>query len=120
MNREIRFRFWNHIVGRMTPISYTLEHLHVETVNFTNLIPLQFTGSLDWINARIFESDILKVHRDGIGSPIPSDFIGEVKFYEGCFWVDNGKMSFPVWQEITEWEIIGNSYETPNLITNQS
>jgi uncharacterized phage protein (TIGR01671 family) len=66
----------------------------------------------------IHQGDIAKVEHDEIGSPIPLDFVGEVKYMECGFYVVNDKkgMAFKLYQEIAEWKIIGNIHNNPELL----
>jgi len=66
----------------------------------------------------IHQGDIVEVEHDEIGSPIPPDYIGEVKYMEYGYYVVNNKrkMAFPLYQEIAEWEKVGNIHDNPELL----
>lgn len=66
----------------------------------------QFTGFTDKNGNKIWEGDILEVFSDEVGTPIPSDFIGQVTFTQGGWYVLGNMDMFPLWQEITQWEIL--------------
>ena len=122
--REIKLRGYNKINGTMEkPWSIGTEVPIIIPKWAWNISPsdyiiMQFTGSYDINKNEIYEGDILEVAHDEIGSPIPNSFVGSVKFMEGGFWVDdNCTAGFPVWQEITEWSVIGNIYENQKLLS---
>lgn len=58
--RQIKFKFWNHIVGRMTLKSFTLEELQKEPAVWTNIIPLQCTGLKDIKGNEVYELDVFR------------------------------------------------------------
>ena len=59
---EIKFRFWNRIVGRMTD-SFTLPELHTKDVAWDNLVPLRYSGRKDDQGVEIFQGDIIEYVR---------------------------------------------------------
>jgi len=65
----------------------------------------------------IYTGDIVKVAHDEIGSEIPGGFSGDVRFMESGFFVcnDDLELAFPVWQEIAQWEIIGDIHHSKNV-----
>src|SRR5579859_5745406 len=88
MNEDIKFKAWNHIVGRMTEKAYTLQELYSEKVNFTNLIFLQFTRQHDKNNDEIYLGHIIKIYR------YDEPLIGEVKQLKGGqYYIDHKKVS---------------------------
>ena len=140
MRREIKFRFWNHIVNRMSEV-YTLEQLHKEKVTWTNVIELQYTGLQDKNGKEVFEGDIIKwkttrYHNEEHQKKqvaMPKFFISPVLFHEGSFLVnESDKVCLDV--EIYDTflicffsdsmdnkfdfkaEVIGNIYQNPELL----
>ncbi|MDR4315034.1 gp52 [Niallia circulans] len=65
-------------------------------------------------NIEIFEGDI--VARTVLAFGDQRTFIGEVKMYEGCWWIDNGTAAIPLWNEFHELKVLGNIYENPELL----
>jgi len=109
MQRKIKFKFWNRIVGRMTEKAYTLEELYKEKVNFSNLTPLQYTEQKDPNGVEIYDGDIL----------LHGETIYIVTKVEGnCNWLGRSRdgkrgmlLSF-----CHEDIVIGNIYQNPELL----
>ena len=108
MSREIKFRFWNHIVGRMSEV-YTLEQLHKEKVTWTNIIELQYTGLKDKNGVEIYEGDI-------VGFEVIKNFKETIGFNFEIVWdyENAGWIQFSPKNKIV---VIGNIYENPEILT---
>jgi len=119
--REIKFRMYRD--GRMqtswsmtTDEAYNYDFQKCEIEAGEGGILMQFTGLKDKNGKEIYESDIVLILEDEMYSPIPNNFKGEVKMMEGCWYIDNERCAFLVWQEIADWEVIGNIYENHELL----
>lgn len=84
---------------------------------------MQSTGIRDITNQEIFEGDVVKTTRfvgraDEVGGfyEYDKEFIGIVKQLEGSWVIDTGSDAVCLWTEIEENEIIGNIYESPELL----
>ena len=56
---------------------------------------------------------------EGIFNNPPDDmtsFIGEIKMYDGSWWIDSGSWAIPLFSELNPNEIIGNRFENPELL----
>lgn len=88
MNDQIKFIAWNHIVGRMTQKSYTLQELYVEQINFTNITFLQWTCRCDKKQNEIYVGHIIKIDR--YNKPL----IGAVKQLKGGqYYIDHKEVN---------------------------
>jgi YopX protein. len=65
----------------------------------------QSTGINDIDGDTIFEGMTVNQKSSVLGDE-DVDFTGEVKFYDGCFWIDNGKDAILLCNEIRENKII--------------
>ena len=81
-----------------------------------------FTGLFDKNGKEIFESDIVKTTRffgraDESGGfyEYEKEFIGIVKQLEGAWVIDTEKGAVYLWSDIDENEILGNTWENPEL-----
>lgn len=67
------------------------------------------TGVKSLSGALVYERDIVLV----VGS-IPGDadgFVGEVKYSEGAWWIDNGKAATRLWSETAMLDIVGTTFK---------
>lgn len=125
--REIKFRFWDKIgkgmivwnVVRQTAFNRGDMQLCYDLFgNNPDIEKMQFTGLLDKNGKEIYEGDILSAFMESIG-PM------HVVFEEGCFnlynrfgkWGPLFRLNDLAFSEHYTPEIIGNSFENPELFT---
>ena len=125
MNREIKFRAFDD--GKM--LTMPLDTYYGISRFFGLLrddaILMQFTGLLDKNGKEIYEGDIMKVQHRTIGSGENTKYTTfniPVEFYMGKFYlswdIPYGKYRFRQ-GGMEHFEIIGNIYENPELLTNK-
>ena len=83
---------------------------------------MQSTGMFDKNGVEIFEDDIVKTTRffgraDESGGfyEYGKELIGIVKQLEGAWVIETGKGAVYLWSDIDENEILGNTWENPEL-----
>jgi len=122
MNREIKFRIWSRIQKIMNyPKKFVLDFdwFGVTTqhylddsspneypmINYENLIIMQFTGLIDKNGKEIYESD--------------TNGTWIVFFKNGCFKIKSkkGNTLGLLSNYVNEFEVIGNVYENPELLS---
>lgn len=107
MGRPIKFRAWHKYAN------YMCKNANTDFLDRDYLEFLQYT-ELDDINGdNIYEGDIVwqkSVEKDSSYT----NFTGEVKFYNGSWWIDNNKNAIPLFNESCENQIIGNKFEGLN------
>ena len=76
----------------------------------------QYTGLKDKNERDIYEGDIVRTGKDNVGDPKP--MIGQVIMREGSWLIENEKMqeAIELFSEITSREVIGNTFENPELL----
>lgn len=84
---------------------------------------MQSTGIRDITNQEIFEGDVVKTTRfvgraDEVGGfyEYDKEIIGVVKQLEGAWVIDTGDNAVDLWTEIEENEVVGNIYESPEIL----
>lgn len=123
-SREIKFRVWNEYSKKFYPKDF-LNKLPLD-VFLAGVNIQQFTGFLDEKGQEIYEGDILKYSPDYNesqgGQIVPS--IELVSFDFGCFFIGKTPMMDYIENEAhafqkeirIDFEVIGNIYETPDLL----
>ena len=91
-------------------------------IDFADAILMQSTGMFDKNGVEIFEDDIVKTTRffgraDESGGfyEYEKELIGIVKQLEGAWVIETGKGAVYLWSDIDENEILGNTWENPEL-----
>lgn len=121
--REIKFRAWDtmrkcfinnsEFGGMINPTDGGNKTTQLRYVDKVKL--MQFTGLLDKSGKEIYEGDIVR-YEDVEGDGNIESSIGKVYWNTNdAMWkVDESDLNEPLYE--TEWEIIGNIYENPELI----
>jgi len=119
MSREIKFRAWNNIVGRMSDC-YTIEEFHKQEVNFNNITLMQFIGLKDGEKLDIYENDLVEFRANYTNKPC-GYLIGQVVFYQNSWMLKVNDDYYSILEETDEFycysRVIGNIYKNPELLT---
>ena len=129
-----KFRAWHKSMQRMSEvlaISFERQKVKIRhlrgtthmTVPFNDAELMQSTGLFDKNGKEIFEDDIVKTTRffgraDESGGfyEYEKELIGIVKQLEGDWVIETGKGAVYLWSDIDENEILGNTWENPELL----
>ena len=78
--------------------------------------PQQYTGLLDKNGVECYEGDVVSFEEPEFESEMLKC---EVVFFKGSFCAKWSKGYIPVWDFVKDFEIIGNIYSNPELITKE-
>lgn len=121
--REIKFRAWNGKelfsvdVLAISPCTWDCPDHGKRGVSLAyqpHIKVMQYTGLKDKNGLEIYEGDILE--REIFAFEQYRTFIGEVKMFEGAWWIDSGTAAVQLWNEMHELTVIGNIYSNPKLL----
>ena len=107
--REFKFRFWDMILKSMNyrnPLTYDFAHKEI--------IPQQFTGSIDCKGNEIYEGDIVLLSEGFHPRKRPVVFSEYGAWYIGELGISFGQIKA---DGFVHCEVIGNIYENPKLLS---
>lgn len=111
------------IIGKFRNGSTSVPLKFEDERNGEDVILMQSTGLKDKNGKEIFEGDIVRTTRflgraDEIGGfyEYEKDYLGVVKVLEGSWVIDTGSDAVNLWSEIDENEVLGNIYESLELL----
>lgn len=108
MSRAITFRAWH------KNTNYMCKNVKTDLLDRDYLDFLQYTELNDVNGNSIYEGDIVYQKSVVIDSP-DINFTGEVKFYDGSWWIDYENTAIYLFNQNCENRIIGNKYEGLNF-----
>lgn len=113
--------------GNLFAIDYWGVQQYPETLDAEDVVLMQATGLQDKNGVDIYEGDILKGEQNIISSMhVPPFKSGVIKYSERntMFYLDDGSKRHDLFislgGDIYTYEVIGNIYENPNLLEEQS
>lgn len=118
--RKIKFRAWD-IANKLMINAENLAFEDYEPISYllnnTCLEIMQYTTQLTVDDEEIYEGDIVRFCAISPMSEVPDGFTGEVRWIECGFYVVNGENIHQLFDECREWEVVGNIYENPELVS---
>ena len=108
MQRNIKFRAWHKNFKSMCP------NITTDLLNRNYLVFMEYTGINDINNIEIYEDDLI-CQTSCINK---NKFIGQVKFHQGSWWIDNGIEKKLLYNPNCKNTVTGNYYEDKFLDTN--
>jgi hypothetical protein len=121
--REIKFRAWDKNLMQMFPVDgWQYSTVYVRSPNNQkwcqpkeNIVLMQYTGLKDKNGKEIYEGDI--VQYAGINCVIDMEVFSYLKPIDRDAWFDLDPASDKLFERSSYFEIIGNIYENPELLT---
>lgn len=112
--REIKFRVWDKQQKKWidTPMELPIKDIPL----YKDYIWIQFTGKCDIRGKEIYEGDIVRFQRrEG------EVFTGEIAYIEeyGAYFVIHSGISDNQLYAFSQYEVIGNIFENPELLENE-
>lgn len=121
MNREIKFRAWNKVTGKMMDWDFIKRMGNLnKLLTLTHVDVMQFTGLVDCLGREIYDRDILKVPEsfENIAGVHEVYFNGDSYVTSSILFSDKetaNKHSL-IWRIKRGATVIGNIYENSELI----
>ena len=123
--REIEFRAWDkirHQIIEVDAIEFKVKEVFTDDGfgrPFNDIELIQYTGLHDKNGKKIYDGDIVNLTKiKGFCQDENWKFTGKVFWANGCYMAIhyNGQHVEKLWGDYTQMEVIGNSYENPELL----